>query len=287
MELAHERGAVKTNTSGYPGVSRAKYGKWQAKITWDYKQVNLGASFETAEDASEMYEEAARRLKAGASTDADRRRVLAELNLWRRQMTAWKHLRLSHPDHAWPSFEAFCADVIDTPKTRYAMVAIDVTQPIGPHNFRWALPVDAEHSTRDGIVAYHRVVRQANRDHERNKQLQKDFNIDMAEYLRLLNEQTGVCAICEKPEQNLRGAANVTALSVDHNHTNGNVRGLLCGHCNVALGYFCDDARLLERAAAYLRQYDGDGPVWSMPTVTEITHLPIGQKILMEAALNG
>jgi hypothetical protein len=195
VELAHQRDKVSTNTSGFAGVSRAKRGKWQAKITWDYRQVNLGASFETAEEASEMYEEAARRLKEGVSTAADRRRVLWELNLWRREKTAWKHVNRSHQNHVWPSFEAFCLDVIDTPKTRFAMVPADVTTPIGPGNFRWSLPIHAKYSTRDGRAAYVRQVRLATREHGRNKQLAKDYGIEMGDYLRMLNEHIEVAPV--------------------------------------------------------------------------------------------
>jgi Recombination endonuclease VII len=249
VELQHERGKVSTNTSGFAGVSRAKDGKWQAKITWEYKQVNLGASFKTAEEAAEMYEEAARRLKAGVSTSAERKRVLTELNLWRRQKTAWNHLNRSHQDHELRSFEAFCADVSDTPKSRYAMVAEDVTKPIGPRNFRWALPIDAEHHTRDGIIAYHRAVRQANRDHERNKWLQRNYNITFADELRLRNAQQNACAICECDFGD-------AAPCVDHDHKTLKVRGLLCKQCNYALGQFGDNARLLRRAADYIEQHN-------------------------------
>jgi hypothetical protein len=116
VELQHERGMISTNTSGFAGVSRAKEGKWQAKITWNYEQLNLGASFETAEDASEMYEEADRRLKAGVSTAEERDRALAELKTWRRQRTAWNHLNRTHDRHSWNSFEDFCATVTEFPK---------------------------------------------------------------------------------------------------------------------------------------------------------------------------
>ena len=54
------------------------------------------------------------------------------------------------------------------------------------------------------------------------------------------------CAICKyEPEEGFH-------LAVDHSHTDGAIRGLLCGTCNTGLGYFDDDPRRLRAAASYL-----------------------------------
>jgi hypothetical protein len=42
-------------------------------------------------------------------------------------------------------------------------------------------------------------------------------------------------------------------LYVDHDHSNGKVRGLLRGHCNSAIGYFDDQQELLLKAIEYLK----------------------------------
>lgn len=51
----------------------------------------------------------------------------------------------------------------------------------------------------------------------------------------------GPCDICGREGQH-----------VDHDHLTGMHRGLLCRTCNVGLGYFRDDPRILRRASAYL-----------------------------------
>lgn len=58
----------------------------------------------------------------------------------------------------------------------------------------------------------------------------------------LNEEQGGVCAICSRD----------LSLHLDHNHSTGAVRGLLCGSCNRALGQFQDDPQIVARALDYL-----------------------------------
>lgn len=72
------------------------------------------------------------------------------------------------------------------------------------------------------------------------------FGLTSADYQALLASQGGVCAICGRPEHGRR-------LAVDHDHITGAVRGLLCRHCNLALGQFGDDPARIDRAASYLR----------------------------------
>lgn len=62
------------------------------------------------------------------------------------------------------------------------------------------------------------------------------------EDLKELKSAIEECVICGSSE----------SLVVDHCHTTGKVRGMLCGHCNRGLGHFRDDPTLLEFAAQYL-----------------------------------
>ena len=73
----------------------------------------------------------------------------------------------------------------------------------------------------------------------------------------MYDEQDGVCAICLQPETLLHQNGNVRRLVVDHNHETDEVRALLCTKCNLMVGNSLDNPELLERAAEYLRRFEG------------------------------
>lgn len=84
----------------------------------------------------------------------------------------------------------------------------------------------------------------------RNATLKKKYGIGVDEYDKILREQRGTCAICDRTDSGV-GHPN---LHVDHNHKTGGVRGLLCQPCNTAIGMFRDKTALLKNAIAYLEK---------------------------------
>ena len=91
--------------------------------------------------------------------------------------------------------------------------------------------------------------------YSRNNKFKK-YGIDKTKYDDLLNKQSGLCAICLKPEMGKNGSGKIECLSIDHNHMSGTVRGLLCGDCNRGLGLFKDNPIALRMAAKYLEDND-------------------------------
>lgn len=76
------------------------------------------------------------------------------------------------------------------------------------------------------------------------------------QYDHILKLQKSKCAICgkahsEKPEKKWARAR----LAVDHDHSTGKVRGLLCFRCNTGLGSLGDDLQKLQRAVKYLKRF--------------------------------
>lgn len=103
--------------------------------------------------------------------------------------------------------------------------------------------------TEEQRARHNAVVREYNREKNRFKK----YGITKEDYLRMVDEQDGRCAICQKPydwEQ--------SALYIDHCHTTDKVRGLLCRSCNKGLGHFFDDVASLGRAIEYLKKATED-----------------------------
>lgn len=267
VELQHARGANKNNTTGFAGVSAAPFGKFQAKITWNNIQVSLGMNFANAEDASSVVQAAYAVLKETKSS-AEVEEVLETLRLQKRQRAVWANLLRGSDKFSWKTFDEFSADVTDVPEHRYAMAPIEATQPIGPGNYKWASDGHKISSSTDRI-AYNKANREANRDHHRGRDFRKNYGIDFAQYQQMLLEQKGVCAVCERPETKIQ-FGTIRLLSVDHDHTTGAVRGLLCANCNMAIGYMCDDVLILRKAIAYLESYKPADVIPFTPKVSEI-----------------
>lgn len=89
---------------------------------------------------------------------------------------------------------------------------------------------------------------------QRNWNLLKNYSISTDEYDSLFERQGCVCAICG----NDNPKSNYGTFCVDHCHTTGVVRGILCQPCNTALGLFMDDVVIIKNAYKYLQKYESD-----------------------------
>jgi hypothetical protein len=82
------------------------------------------------------------------------------------------------------------------------------------------------------------------------------YGLTVEQYDDILMKQNYICAICKNPEK----SSTKRFLSIDHNHTTGKVRGLLCDTCNRGLGHFFDNLDLLESAVLYLKFSNEETP---------------------------
>ncbi|AFK13461.1 endonuclease VII [Yersinia phage YpP-G] len=82
--------------------------------------------------------------------------------------------------------------------------------------------------------------------------LMRSYGITLDDYEEMLESQKGLCKICGTEGFAMNPKVHKIKLVVDHCHTKGNVRGLLCHNCNRALGLLKDNVKSLQAAIEYL-----------------------------------
>ena len=75
------------------------------------------------------------------------------------------------------------------------------------------------------------------------------YGITLEKREELLKQQDYKCAICFTELLKNGGATHI-----DHCHSTGKIRGMLCTNCNRGLGHFQDNKEFLMRAVKYLEQ---------------------------------
>lgn len=79
-------------------------------------------------------------------------------------------------------------------------------------------------------------------EQNRRWNLKRRYSIDEAQYKAILEKQRGLCGLCGGP---------MARPVIDHDHSTGNVRGILCHHCNIKLP-IVEDTGWIMLAWAYL-----------------------------------
>ena len=82
----------------------------------------------------------------------------------------------------------------------------------------------------------------------RNTKLKRAYGITQNDYLEMFNKQNKRCACCNR---------ETDKLVVDHNHTTGVIRELLCSPCNTALGLLNEDVTVMQNMSNYVRKHNG------------------------------
>lgn len=112
-----------------------------------------------------------------------------------------------------------------------------------------------------GVVMRDACTRKKTADEKLTTVLRRGFGVDAAWHSRTLKKQEYKCAICGCEATDLDRNKGKTRFNVDHDHTTGAVRGLLCSKCNMAIGMLKDSPSLLRKAADYLDSYSPLNPL--------------------------
>jgi len=138
-----------------------------------------------------------------------------------------------------------------------------------PDTMRWcphcgkALPPGAfsrDKKNKDGLNSHCKICRgiakraryQAEAPSFAARHLKRTYGIGPERFAAMVEAQGNACAICRKDMGTGRGR------HVDHCHATGQVRALLCGQCNNALGNAKDDPALLRQMADYIERHGRD-----------------------------
>ncbi len=112
---------------------------------------------------------------------------------------------------------------------------------------------------KDGLDAW---CKECKKDYDKIRHKVKKFNISLKRYIKMLNEQDGRCLICGRKFDEIYSNPKQNHIyytpRIDHDHKTGKVRGILCHHCNTALGSFNENPLILIRAIKYLKENQED-----------------------------
>lgn len=91
---------------------------------------------------------------------------------------------------------------------------------------------------------------------DRAGKLRRRYGLTPTEVYFLYKAQKGRCHICNsKGDVKELGFTKYPRLCIDHDHSTGAVRGLLCSGCNLTIGHAKDSVELLQSAIKYLRKF--------------------------------
>ena len=104
---------------------------------------------------------------------------------------------------------------------------------------------------RAGLCRHH-LDRLRNVPERSKKRRVARYGLTVAQYDQMVMAQCGACAVCGRQAGEASESFRFDQLVIDHDHATGEVRGLLCASCNLAIGILGDDLIRVRRAADYL-----------------------------------
>jgi hypothetical protein len=248
--LAMKTAAEMSRSRSGRGVSAHK-GRWRAEITRNYKKMYLG-SFATEAEAVAVYQKALTLEDPSVLSPKGKQYDIKSRRHYNLLRSAWQRTTRENGSVVeWTTFDDFATDLQDHVFPYCRVVPRNPELPIGPTNFVVEKMAKFDRSTPEGRDAYYKYKNRMRKGAIKNHNLIRAFGISKVTYDAMMEKQNGVCAICGGVETH-KYKGEVRGLSVDHCHTTGKVRALLCHSCNHGLGNFKDRSAVLRKAAEYV-----------------------------------
>ena len=132
-------------------------------------------------------------------------------------------------------------------KGRYRVARIPTCHPDAKHGALGLCEPCYQRAYREAHPGLHnrRVKRWEDRHPGRSRF--RRYGITQEQYDAMVAAQGGVCLICRQPPSGKRAT-----LAIDHDHSTGRVRALLCTRCNAGIGQFRERPDVMYRAIRYL-----------------------------------
>ena len=99
------------------------------------------------------------------------------------------------------------------------------------------------------VDAEYRLTDRGKRKYRTSQWRQSNIDISYDEYKEKYKLLEGCCEICKE---------QLPSLCVDHNHATGEIRGLLCTTCNLALEHLKESHKIMNNAIKYIKKYGGN-----------------------------
>ena len=112
------------------------------------------------------------------------------------------------------------------------------------------LPSSYSYECKECTVSRVKKRHRLNPSINRESHLRRRYGITIQEYTDILESQGNACATCGTTEP----GGTWKSFAVDHDHTTGKVRGMLCKSCNIALGEVDDNLQTLTNMVEYLKR---------------------------------
>lgn len=99
--------------------------------------------------------------------------------------------------------------------------------------------------------------RKSDKKQYKHNWLKRKFGITLDIFNEMLEQQDNKCAICSKMIKSRENRSHMKNVAcVDHNHTTGKVRQLLCNECNWALGLVEENINTMKGMIAYIEKHN-------------------------------